>query len=166
MLALCQKHGPELKTAAGIDGVTLMAAIAQNESTFGENVTPRHESAYDFAGFYSSNPDQAALLQKYGSKAAYSYGPWQTLPCNAMSTSPDLLESDLEIAAAAFVLDFNRRVAPRGHSLFQYAQIYNGGHVARNPLPGVIRYADELAANYAIWAKALEPEATDAPSLS
>lgn len=161
LLALCQKYGSELKTAAGIDGVTLMAAFAQSESTFGYNTTPRHEPAYDYGGFYSSHAQQAALLQKYGSAAASSYGPWQTLPCNAMGIAPALLNSSPDVAASAFVADFNHRVAPRGKTLSDYGQIYNGGHIATNPLPGVLRYVQDLEANYAVWAKALE--ASDDP---
>lgn len=161
VLALCRQYGAQLNVPPSIDGVALMAAFAQNESTFGANVTPRHEPAYDSGGHYD-RAEQSLLLDKYGSAAAYSYGPWQTLPCNAMKFSPDTLFADPNAAAQAFVGDFNHRVAPHAQTIDAMAQIYNGGHVSATPLAGVARYAADLQKNYELWLANLKNEAADA----
>lgn len=171
VLSLCKKYGPLLALPASsiLDGVALMCAFAENESSFGANATPRHEIAYDVGGRYSNNPMQASLLEAYGSKAAYSYGVWQTLPCNALGVSPAVLDGNEDAQALAFVRDFNQRVLPRAQTLGEMGQVYNAGHVAKppqKPLPGVVRYCVDLQRNYTEWFAKLKQEKDDAPSIA
>lgn len=165
VLELCQKYGPTLAMPAHLDGVLVMCAIAQNESSFGDNTKPRYEAAYDWAGRYD-RAEQATLLDKYGMRAAFSYGPWQTLPCNALAFSPIELEGNPDAAARAFVADFNSRVMPHAPTIYFMGQMYNGGHISEAPPPGVHAYALDLQRNYAMWACKLRVEAKDAPSIA
>jgi hypothetical protein len=162
IFALCLKYGPELKVPAGLNGPRIMAAIASNESTMGDDCDPRHEPSYDVGGRYDEG-EQHALLEKYGRAAACSYGPWQVLPLNAAFT-PLELASDPDIGAQAFVTFFNAYVIGdhRAQSIQQIGQIYNGGHASANPLPGVVRYAADLERAY----NQLAGETTDAVAIA
>lgn len=166
VVALARKYGPRLALPVGgiLDPVALMCAFAANESTMGSNTVPRHESAYDRGGHYDRR-EQAVLLDKFGSRAAFSYGPWQTLPLNALAYSPDELENDPDAAARAFVADMNHRVLPHAMTLSEMAQIYNAGQILPKPRPGVLRYAKDLQDNYATWFQKLKPEADSASSI-
>lgn len=149
VLALCRTYGPMLRMppGCGIDGARFMAAIAGCESSFGKNTTPRYEPAYDFGGEYSENPPQSELLAHWGKQAAYSYGPWQILPCNARGFTPQELATDPEKCAQAFVGFFNRYIVGVRHALTfdEMAQCYNSGRFVANSSPGVARYvADAL----------------------
>jgi hypothetical protein len=167
ILDLAKQYGSQLALPVQgiLDPVAVMCAFAQNESSFGADCKPRHEPAYDRGGRYDRN-EQAALLDKYGHAAAFSYGPWQTLPCNALAFSPAELEADPEICARAFVADMNHRVLPHAMTLGEMAQIYNAGHVAIVMAPGVLRYAGDLRANYIQWFSRLKLEAANASSLA
>lgn len=150
ILHLCKKYGPLLHVPHGVNGVALMAAIAIEESSFGNNCKPRYERSYDRGGANDRN-EQTALLDEYGMAAAYSYGPWQIMPCNAASNiSPAELYSNPETCAMAFVTYMNRRIL--GHlgatTVQQIAESYNGGHF-RGTLPdGVLRYAEKVVGYY------------------
>jgi hypothetical protein len=165
VLELCQKYGAELRAPAHLNGVMLMAAFAQNESSFGDDTAARYEHSYDRGGSYD-RAEQAGLLDKFGRAAAFSYGPWQTLPCNALAFAPSELNENPDAAARAFVADFNRRVMPHAPTIYFMGQMYNGGHVSNNPLPGVHAYALELQRNYAMWASKLRHEGNDAPAIA
>lgn len=165
VLELCRKYGPELRAPAHLNGIMLMCAFAQNESSFGDDTKPRHEPAYDRGGHYD-RAEQSSLLDKYGRAAACSYGPWQTLPCNALAFTPAELDENPDAAARAFAADFNSRVIQHAPTIYLMGQVYNGGHVADKPLPGVQRYAFDLQRNYAMWASKLRDEANDAPSVA
>jgi hypothetical protein len=166
ILGLSKQYGPRLALPiAGIlDPVAVMCAFAENESSFGVNCTPRYEAAYDRGGRYDQH-EQAALLDKYGRSAAFSYGPWQTLPCNALSYSPTQLERDPELAAEAFIADMNRRVLPRANTLGEMGQVYNAGHISPNMSAGVLRYVVDLRKNYIAWFENLRQEASRASSI-
>jgi hypothetical protein len=167
VLSLAKQYGPKLALPARsvLNGVAVMCAFAENESSFGANCKPRYEQAYDVGGRYAANPEQAALLEKYGRAAAFSYGPWQILPCNAPGIAPADLDEQPELCAVAFVHDMNRRVLPHANSLGQMGQIYNGGHVSAAPLAGVMRYVASLQGYYVTWFNKLKSEASaDAPS--
>lgn len=150
--ALCRQYGPLLKMppGSGIDGKRFMLAIAGCESSFGKNVTPRHEPAFDFGGTYATKPPQDELLKEYGGKAAYSYGPWQILPCNALGYTPDELQGDEEKCAQAFVGFFNHYIIGQKHALTlnEMAQAYNSGHYSKTPDVGVQRYAADVLHYY------------------
>lgn len=149
VLALSKVYGPLLHIldSSGVSGAKFMAAIAGCESNFGQNTTPRYEAAYDVGGKYAENPPQNELLAHWGKKAAYSYGPWQILPCNAIGFTPDELFTDNEKCALAFVGFFNRYIVGIRHALTfdEMAQTYNSGRFTEQPAPGVQRYvADAL----------------------
>lgn len=149
ILALCKKYGPLLNMppGSGVDGAKFMAAIAGCESSFGKNPTPRHEPTYDKGGEYAENPPQNELLAHWGSAAAYSYGPWQMMPCNAIGFTPIELANDEEKCAVAFVGFFNRFIMGFRHAMTfdEMAQTYNSGHYTAQPSPGVQKYvADAL----------------------
>lgn len=146
ILALCRTHGPALDCPPGIDGAQLMVAIALCESSLGANCRPRHEPAYDHGGLYD-RAEQAVLLSRYGSAAAYSYGPWQMMPVNAPSASPDQLASDAEVAARAFVAFVNRRIfaAEGARTVQQVGEAYNAGHFGPGIPPEAVAYGKHAA---------------------
>lgn len=69
----------------GLDPYSLLYAIGGVESSFGSMNLPRHEKAFDFGGVYA----EKELLQKYGSWAAHSYGPWQMMYTNILRSLPE-----------------------------------------------------------------------------
>jgi hypothetical protein len=149
ILALCEKYGPVLHVPAGLNGERVMAAIASNESSLGANCEPRYEPAYDRGGVYDEG-DQAPLIDIYGRAAACSYGPWQVLLLNAAPMTPFEVNADAEAGAKAFVQFFNSYVMARkkAKTLAQIGQVYNSGHIAATPSPGVARYIVELEKAY------------------
>lgn len=149
--AQCQVFGPQLAPLpAGVDGTRLLWALSGNESSFGADVTPRHEPAYDVGGTYAIHAPMPYLLDKYGSAAACSYGPWQVLLANA----PDYTPTDFnDIATAAqattaFLNSLLRRFKPQ--SIAQVGYCWNAGHIPppKEVTPGVARYAVDLAVSY------------------
>lgn len=132
-----------------LDGARLLWAIAGNESSFGVNVTPRHEPAYDIGGSLAGNPQQAALIEQFGSAAACSYGVWQLMLANAPEgTKPSDLD-DLGTQALCTVGFLNsqlRRFTPL--TLTTIGMIWNGGHPMNAPGPGIIAYCSKLSKNY------------------
>ncbi len=149
VLALCKQYGP-LLNADGIDGRKLMWAIAGNESSFGKNTMPRYEPAYDIGGIYANQQPQNELLKAWGKQAAYSYGPWQMMPCNARGFTPQELDTDPEKAAQAFVGFFNRYIIGVHHAsnFDKFCQCYNSGHWESNPAAGVERYVEDALHYY------------------
>lgn len=155
----CRKYGPLLEPLPpGIDGAQLLWALSGCESTFGENVTPRHESAYDYGGEYANKEPMSDLLELYGSGAAYSHGPWQILFVNAHDNfTPDDL-NDIDNAAwasATFLNSLLRRFHPQ--TLEEIASCWNAGHIQRDPhtqrmvlSSPVARYAEDLKNFYAV----------------
>jgi hypothetical protein len=149
----CAECGEQLEgLPAGIDGPTLLWAIAGNESSFGVNTVPRHEPAYDVGGsFYAYSLVQRALIAEYGSAAACSYGPWQMMFCVAPTgTQPEAFE-DLDQCAAMVVEFLNYDLAnQKPQTLAEIGSIWNAGHIQRPMSPAVQAYADELQNNYAV----------------
>src|SRR4051794_28343504 len=100
---LCLQHGAEMQRylvdsddgfGKPIDAALLLWAMSGRESTFGKNLKPRHEPAYDTGGKYAV----ASQLAKFGSAYACSYGPLQIMACNAKMFTPAELASDPEKA--------------------------------------------------------------------
>ena len=150
--AQCRISGPDIiGLPEGVDGSQLLWALSGNESSFGANVTPRHEPAYDVGGVYGDGPVMKSLLARYGSAAACSYGPWQIMFCNVPAGwSPSDMD-DLPKAARATVLFLNsllERFTP--WTLAEVGECWNGGHTMETPPPGVARYVHDLIANYAV----------------
>jgi hypothetical protein len=146
----CTEYGAQLVgLPAGVTGPQLLWAMSGNESRFGSNCTPRHESAYDFGGKYQfGNLDN---LHKYGSPAAYSYGPWQIMFCNASAYTPDSLALFISVAALATTSYLNKQIAHfKPTTLAQIGSIWNGGNPsAILEEAAVQQYAAELEKNYA-----------------
>lgn len=149
----CRRQAAKLDATLldGYDAARLLWAICGNESSFGHDCTPRHEPAYDMGGTYAKAPTQAALLVKFGSHGACSYGPMQVMLVDApFGTAPiDFDDLDKAIAAGAFALNRLLR-ANKPTTMAQIGACYNGGHVPKGIWPdGIRRYADELIRNYA-----------------
>lgn len=151
----CRRHAADVDLAllcGGYNPADLLWAICGNESSFGANCNPRHEPAFDVGGTYAKAPKQAALLGKYGSLAACSYGPMQVMLVNAPDgTAPnDFADLDKAIAAGAYALNnLLRHNLPK--TLREIGACYNGGHVPTGVWqPGLARYADELVQNYSV----------------
>jgi hypothetical protein len=130
-----------------LDGARLLLAMAGRESSFGANLKPRHEPAYDFGGHYAKNPEVIAGLGKYGSAFACSYGPLQVLAVNAIGFSPGELGAKPETAMLAAVGFLNRYAI--GHwecrTLKAICETWNGGHPDATTTPG---YVDEVTKYY------------------
>jgi hypothetical protein len=169
-MKLCRTYGPMLVCPEGVNGPRVTAAIAGNESSTGIDTTPRYERAYDIGGaydraeqhellmFYAEHPP--VLVDEYGqaislphNPAAYSYGPWQMLPCNAKGFSIQELAESPEKCAQAFVGFFNRYIIGHCHAdtLPQIFEAYNSGHIVRTGgdiAPGVQRYINDGVGRY------------------
>jgi hypothetical protein len=147
----CRAFGPMLHVPEGIDGIRLLWALSGCESSFGANAAPRHEPAYDVGGHYAGAGPQAALLERYGSAAACSYGPWQLLLVNVQpSSSPDDM-ANLNRCAMATVTFLNRQILDREHpqTLEEIAEAYNSGKWKWQSVPpGVERYAEDCRKYY------------------
>lgn len=133
----------------GITGYQLFWAISGVESSFGENIGPRHEPAFDVGGTYAANDPMPELLEKYGSAAACSYGPWQVLLVNATAYTPEELGT-VQLAAqasAAYLNSLLRRFRPQ--TLAEIASCWNAGHIQKPLSAGVARYAADLTKFYA-----------------
>lgn len=147
----CRKYGNLVGLPEGISGPQLLWAISGNESSFGANVTPRHEPAFDVGGIYGDGPVMEPLLARFGSAAACSYGPWQIMFSNA---SPDATPdgfADLDNAALWTIPFLQRRILHFGpESLAEIGEIWNGGHPMPLPPPPVAAYVRNLMANYSV----------------
>ena len=141
---VCRDMGPLVgPLPAGIDGAQLLWAISGNESSFGHDVVPRHEPAYDVGGRYATHAPMPDLLSRYGRNAACSFGPWQVMLCNAPGYAPGDL-TDLETAAKASVAALNmllRHFQPK--TLNDIGSSYNAGHPCADP-----GYTDRLVVAY------------------
>lgn len=142
----CRKLGPFLKAPEGLDATQLLWAIAGNESSFGGNISPRHEPGYCYKGHYFS----ADATKQYGCLAHCSFGPWQIMAPNAMGFSPVELVSDLETCGMATVAFLNREILGRqgAQTLDEIGDAYNSGNFRDHNIPEL--YLVSLKANYAI----------------
>jgi hypothetical protein len=149
--AQCRRWGGHLWLPPEIDGSRQMWALSGCESTFGANAAPRHEPAFDVGGAFAKSPDQAKLLQLYGSAGACSYGPWQIMLVNCSpGTSPDDM-AQIGRAALETATFLNRRVLhlKMAKTVAQIAMTWNSGKWdwAIVP-PGVQQYADDCVKYY------------------
>lgn len=151
---MCSQYGPVVRVAdctgpdgKPLDGARLLLAMAGRESSFGQNLKPRHEPAYDVGGHYAKNPSVVAGLEKYGSAFACSYGPLQVMAVNAFGFSPIELGKNPETAMLAAVGFLNRDAL--GHwnckTLAQICETWNGGHPGATTTPG---YVDKVTHYY------------------
>lgn len=110
---MCLLYGPTLEQdlahtedgfGSPINGARLLWSMAGRESSFGRNLKPRHEPAYDVLGYYYRKDKQVqAGCSLYGRDFACSYGPLQIMACNAHGFTPLELGSDPEKAMGAAV---------------------------------------------------------------
>ena len=160
---VCKRYGAFLVgLPAEIQGGVLLWAIAGNESSFGQNLAPRHEPEYcpqlgwhkylspdakdAYAlrpGRYANDPRQPDLHREFGCLACCSFTPWQIMAVHAIGYSPLELLNDLERGAEALVGFLNRKIAStQPESLKDIAVIWNGGGVSQ-------QYIEQLQKNYA-----------------
>jgi hypothetical protein len=149
---VCRMYGPAVAPLpAGVDGAQLLWAISGNESSFGANITPRHEPAFDVGGIYGQSAQMKPLLAKYGAAAACSYGPWQLMFCNApIGATPqdfDMLDT-ATIYSVQFLKYLLNRFKPQ--TLGDIGSIWNAGHVQNPYSPQVQAYVNRLTENYSI----------------
>jgi hypothetical protein len=134
---------PEL--SASIQRTALLRAIADIESTYGQDSNPRHEPAYCRGGKYYDG----ILTKLYGCGAHCSYGPWQIMYQTAYELgfegAPDELANP-ETNCLYAVRYLNARAA-KATSIEQIARSYNGGNINATAVPQ--SYIDKLAAAYA-----------------
>jgi hypothetical protein len=150
----CRDVAPILAASGvppGLDPAQLFWAISGNESSFGSNCAPRYERAFDKGGVYGRTPQMLSLLAGFGSAAAYSYGPWQMMFCNAPnSATPEgfsILGSAAQWSATFMARQFYRF---KPQTISDVGEIWNAGHPMFPPSSGVARYVQELAENYAV----------------
>lgn len=146
---VCRKLGGMVgPVPSTIEGAQLLWALAGNESSFGDDCTPRHEPAYDIDGKYGGDPVQHKLLELYGPAGACSYGPLQVMLVNTpIGTTPSTFD-DLERGIRASIYALNRAlIRYRPQSVAEVGIVWNGGHLA-NPIPAVQDYGARLAKKY------------------
>jgi hypothetical protein len=150
--AECQASGPQLAPLPStIDGTQLLWAISGNESSFGEDVLPRHEPVFDVGGAYGDNAVMQPLLVQWGRAAACSYGPWQQMFCNAPAGYTPVTYDDLHACGVAAVEQLNKFLArwkPQG--LPAIGECWNAGHPMITLSAGVGAYVHDLIGNYAV----------------
>jgi hypothetical protein len=151
---LCDLYGSAVHVAGcigpdgkALDGARLLLAMAGRESSFGKDMKPRHEPAYDFGGRYAKAHDVAVGLAKYGAAFACSYGPLQVLAVNAFGFSPTELAACPETAMLAAIGYLNRYVFGhwRCQTLPEICETWNGGHPGATTTPG---YVNEVTHYY------------------
>lgn len=149
----CRKAGAanSLTLPMGLDLTQLLWAICGNESSFGANCNPRHEPAFDVGGNYAQAPAMAALLEKYGSHAACSYGPMQVMLVNAPAgyTPQSFDDVDASIKAGLFALS-NLVIHWQPKSLPEIGGCYNGGNPHALNRADVQEYARKLLMHYEV----------------
>lgn len=154
---LCRAHGQLLQPyllnckdpdGAQLDGAKLLWAMSGRESSFGQNMTPRHEPAYDVNGAYwKISQEVKDGIAQYGRDFACSYGPLQVLAVNAKGWTPEEMGKD-PLAAMEGAVTFLRLYViqrKRARSLAEICQCWNGGHIGATTTPG---YVEEVTKYY------------------
>ena len=117
-----------------IDGPRLLWAISGVESSFGGDVSPRHERGYCATGKYFD----LARTKQWGCLAHCSFGPWQVMYA---SFSSDIRPTDImaqpEIVAGAAVQLIQKRIIGVEHAtkIEQIADAYNSGDWRDSTVP-------------------------------
>lgn len=145
---VCKRYGVFITgLPATIEGPKLLWALSGNETSFGQNVVARHESAFCPLqhGRYSKDGLQGALFRDWGCLACCSYTPWQLMAVNAIGYTPLELLQDLERsveAAVGFCSKLFGRPNPPA-TLDEFARLWNGSGVSQ-------QYIDDLKKNYTV----------------
>ena len=115
------------------DGTALLRAIADVESSYGANSTPRHESAYCRGGRYHRD----VLTKLHGCAAHCSYGPWQVMYPTAVELGFEGTPAELanpETNCLYAVRYLNARAAG-AETIEHVARAYNGGNIHATAVP-------------------------------
>lgn len=145
---IIKTFGPILtQKAPWINGTAALAALAENESRYGQFNIPKHERAYDFSGKYFQ-PD---LWRKFGSWSACSYSSWQLMYPVAVELGfagrPQDLACD-EIAIYWVMKYIDQRIIQKGcQTLEQFADAYNSGSFRDQIIPE--KYIKDFLTSYA-----------------
>lgn len=152
VLQACKGYSALLPPIDSVDPARLLAALAMNESSLGDDCGPRLEPAWDVGGEYASNPQQAANLAQFGQAAAKSYGPWQLMFYNAPGYTPTELNTDLSLVTRATIGYLYKQIKRWNITTVQaVGELWNWGHPDQ---PGVVDptgvqiYCRDLAENY------------------
>lgn len=125
----------------------LLVAIAQNESSFGKNLGPRLEQAYDVGGYYFR---RSKLIRnqyaKFGNDVAKSWGPFQLMYIVCLELgfhydqSPSLL-ADFDTNTQYAVEYINVRALKNAREVKDIFDSYNSGSCrdANIPVNYIIR---------------------------
>jgi hypothetical protein len=133
-----------------IEGPRLLWALSGQESSFGQNMKPRHEPAYDVGGRYWRNsPVVSVGIAKYGSAYACSYGPLQIMASNAKGYTPPELAGDPEKALAAAVarLRVDVLVRQKARTIAEICDCWNTGNDKDKNVP--VEYIEHVERYYA-----------------
>jgi hypothetical protein len=152
VLMSCKNYAPLLPPIDGLDPARLLAALAMNESSLGDDCGPRYEAAWDIGGEYASNPVQAKNLELFPYAAACSYGPWQLMFYNAPGYTPTELNGDLSLVTRATIGYLVRQIQRWKITTVQgIGELWNHGSPVippATPSVGVQMYCRDLAGNY------------------
>ena len=125
----------QLHAPSGIDPASLLAAIAECESSYGANRVPRFEPAYAPGGRYYKRSDRVRReCARFGALASCSYGSFQILYITALEVMPVPFEP-LDLQSDAFAIGavtalLNRRFfdAQKITTVEDFADAYNSGN--------------------------------------
>lgn len=130
----------------GIEPHAFLAALADIESSFGRDLGPRYEAAFDKGGPLYHPKAFAA----WGRASACSWGPWQIMGVVAWELGykrdPQLLQEDPGLAGSLAVWYLNTR-ARGAQDLDELGAAYNGGNI--RALTPTATYRLKLAKAYA-----------------
>lgn len=134
-------HAPDIEIQAVreklVNPTALLAAIADVESSFGENNKPRYEAVFDKGGKYYSED----AYKLFGEEACCSYGVWQIMgtvlyELGMRTHKPSELTTNFGLACSCTVLYLNRRL-PYADNIRQVGDGYNSGSYKDDYVPAV-----------------------------
>lgn len=130
------------------DARALLAAMAEVESTFGEDAVPRHERSFDFGGRWA----RTDLLRRWGSWAACSYSSFQIMHPVAVELGFDSERPPAELhedeVAIIYVNEYivRRILRPGARTVRDFADAYNSGSHRDSFVP--IQYVERFEKAY------------------
>jgi hypothetical protein len=132
------------------DALSLLGALAEVESSFGEFAVPKYEKAYDWGGPYFS-VEQRERWKRWGAWAACSYSSFQIMYPTACElgftgTPIELCKDNVAIDWVMKLIE--RRIIDRGATtIMQVADAYNSGSFrdAMYPNEYIKKFSDAYA---------------------
>lgn len=125
-------------TVEGLDYKNFLLAMAGVESSFGKDMGPRVEKAYEPGGIYFQNKELQIAYAAYGRFASASFGPWQILYIVAHELGyrghpEDLMDAEV---CGPFVVDKLNRISKNGaNSVERLLDAWNTGNWKDNHVP-------------------------------